>query len=677
MSDASDGEAPLRDLEAWRERARRDLAGAPLERLLSRTRDGLAVEPLYTADNAAVDPASAELPGAPPFLRGAGAAVDRGRWQICPRIDAPTIEAAAEDVRVDLGRGADGLWIRLDEATMAGDRGDAGVRSGVEVERADDLGRLLAGVDLAATEVVIEAGVAALPVGLALVDMVESRGGDRRSLRAAVGGDLLATAAMRGGLGVDLEGAYGDLARWTAWAAAEAPAMRTVILSTIPFADAGASAAEELAILLCGGLEALRRLERAGLGVDVVGPRVLAAISIGRDLLLEVAKVRAARLLWARMIAACGGGPAAQALRIHGEGAWRELTRVEPWVNLLRGATQASAGAIAGVWSMSTQPFTAAIGEADADARRLAINTQLLLREESHLDRVIDPGGGAYAIESLTDAIARAAWARVQAIEGEGGLAAAISTGSIQARIAGQAQAQAQAVAAGREPITGVSRFASLGAPAPVVSTREAAVRGKRAPENIVPLGVRGRGEEPIAAIQAALRAGASLRAIVGAHGLAFTVPALGRRRLAADFESLREAGALALPLLCVGALAAIKPRIDFMRALLASGGLAAAGEAIHPGPAEALAAFQAAPAPAVVLCAADPDYPALVPALIPGLRAAGARLIAVAGRPRDQVAALEAAGVDLFFALGADALEPLRQVRKVLSQETEKEGAR
>ncbi|MEZ4448505.1 MAG: methylmalonyl-CoA mutase family protein [Nannocystaceae bacterium] len=692
MPHASDGEAPTRpsdppthDLEAWRARAREGLGGVPLERLQTRTRDGIAVEPLFVADNSRIDPASAGRPGSAPFLRGAAAT---GRWQICPRVDASAPTDAAADLRSDLERGADAIWISLDEGTMAGGGVATPGRPGVEVCTAAELEAILAGLDLTSHGLVIDAGVAAPAVAIALAELADRRGVGRGRLRATVGGDLLATAALRGGLGLPPDRAFGDLADLVRWSSAEAPGLRTAIVSTIPYADAGATASEELALLLAGGLEVLRQMERRGLAIEEVAPRIHAATSIGRDLLLEVAKLRAARLLWSRMIARCGGSARAQALCLHAEGSWRELSTIEPWGNLLRGAAQACAGAIAGAASLATLPFTAAIGLADADARRLAINTQLLLREESHLDRTIDAGGGAFAIESLTDALARAAWTRLQAIEAAGGLAAGLVDGSIQATIAAQAAAQAQTVATTREAITGVSRFASVDAPAPAVTTRTPA------PSRGAPLAGDGGTHSMhsmnststststnsttsrLATIQAALAAGATLRSIFGGdERLAWTIPALERRRLAEPFEALRAAGVLRVPLLCVGARAALGPRIDFMRATLASGGIACADEALHDAGDAALADFVAAPAPAVILCAADLDYPALVPALIPGLRAAGARLIALAGRPRDQVAALTDAGVDLFFSLGADVLEPLRQVRRVLSEETAKEA--
>ncbi|MCB9706172.1 MAG: hypothetical protein H6711_30255 [Myxococcales bacterium] len=686
MSEPDHAQGPLRlcdfppvGRDEWRSRAERELAGEPLERLTRRTRDGLAIAPLYGPDDAsAADPASARPPGSAPFLRGTRA---RAGWRIRQVVDAPDPAAANADARGDLAHGLDSVWIRLDEGLAAGlEPASAAARPGVQVRGRGDLAALLDGVDLAASDLVIEAGAGALPLVAGVLDLAEEAGIDPSGLQLTIGGDPLAALATHGRLACGVDRAFDGLAAALAELARRAPAARGVIVSTIPYADAGADASEELAILLAGILETLRRLGARGLGVEVVAPRILAALSVDRDLFLGIAKIRAARALAARMLAACGAPVQAQALAIHVEGAWRELSRFDPWVNLLRGTVSAFVGAVAGAESVATPPFTAALGLADEDARRYAGNTQLLLREESHLDQVIDPTGGSWCLESLTERLERSAWARLQAIEAAGGLAAALAAGTIQARIAEQAAASAAAVACGRTPITGVNRYAILDEATPPV-------RAARPPRSAADEAAA----EPLAALAAAfeageraalfartrdaLLAGATLPAILaagagaaGADAPAVVTP-LVRRRLAADFEELRAAGALPVALACVGALAAIKPRIDFIRALLASGGLEAVGDAaLHADADAAAAAFAAAPGPVAVVIARDDAYPALLPDLIPRLRSAGARLVAIAGRPREAEAALRDAGVDLFLALGDDALTCLRTIREEIS---------
>ncbi|MEZ4381853.1 MAG: methylmalonyl-CoA mutase family protein [Nannocystaceae bacterium] len=684
MSEPRSGEAPPRlcdfppaGRDAWERRALRELRGDPLTSLRRETADGIAVEALYV-DGETGSPSHREAlarpPGAAPFLRGA-AAPGIGGWRIRQLVDATAPAAANADARDDLARGVDSLWIRLDERQMIGASADdedlrTGVRSGVAVRDLDALDRLLDGVDLARGDLVLEVGAAAAPITAGVLTLAARRGISTSDLRLTIAADPLAALALGGRVAGGLGRAYDGLA--AALRALEpAPAARGVLVSAIPYADAGASAGEEVALLLCALLEHLRRLEARGLAPAEVAPRLLAALTADRNIFSGIAKIRAARLLAARVLAACGVAPQAAALAIHVEGSWRELSGFDPWVNLLRGTVGAFVGAVAGVESVATPPFTDALGQADADARRIASNTQLLLREECHLDRVADPLGGSWYVESLTDALARAAWARVQAIEAAGGLAAALERGEVQARIAAQAGAQGAAVARAVAPITGVNRYAILDEGAPAAGERAVAAHvADAAPVDLA-------ADAPFPAIQAALNAGASFAAVQAALAAGASpteAPALVRGRLAAPFEELRreasDAGDRAA-LVCVGALAAIKPRIDFIRALLASGGIAAAAaDVLHEGADAAADAFAGSPSEAAVIVAGDDAYPELVPALVPRLRAAGARTIALAGRPRDPavVAALREAGVDLFLARGVDALAALTQLHASLA---------
>ncbi len=185
------------------------------------------------------------------------------------------------------------------------------------------------------------------------------------------------------------------------------------------------------------------------------------AVAVGRDLFLEIAKLRAIRLTWARLVAACGGDAAAQRMHLHVRGSWRERTTIDPWVGLLRGTGETFAAAIGGADSIATTAMDAAFGEPGELGRRMAVNTQLVLAEEAHLGRVADPAGGSGYVEALSDQLARAGWARFQAIEAAGGMAAALRAGLVQGWAAETAKVQAQAVASVRLPIVGVSRFAA------------------------------------------------------------------------------------------------------------------------------------------------------------------------------------------------------------------------
>lgn len=617
----------------WSEVAARELGGASLDRLTSRTRDGIAVAPLYTPADKPGDHDLEAPPGVSPFVRGARSPASGGGWLIRQVIDDPDPNRAAAAARLARSQGADSLWIRVDEASAAGFAGSHGEgRPGVVLRGEEDLAALLEGVELGARPV-FEAGALGPRIAAAALDRARARGDDLAGLELTVGCDPLGALARYGGLSVDLERAFAELAALFSAVPAVAPRVRLALVSSIHYADAGATASEELALLIASGVELLDRLGAAGLSASTVAPRILFAMSVGRDLFGELAKLRAARLLWARVVLALGGDAQAGAAALHVEGAWRELTRVDPWVNLIRGAAAGLVGALGGVESAATHAFTAVDGP-DEDARRWAVNTQLILREEAHLGRALDPAGGAWYVEALTDQLARAAWTRVRELLAAGGVAAELRSGAIQARLADQAAAQAQAAAQVREPLTGVSRFPALDEAIPPVAPRRAV--GLRDPVD--------RSRE---------REGAAERATP-----------LPRARLAAGFEALRAEPPVVARLLVVGERAGLRARVDFVRGLLASGGIACPGDLVHADAEAALADYLAAPAGLVVLCAADADYAALVARLVAPLRASGAQVVALAGRPREEAPALRAAGVDLFLHLGCDVIAAIRALR-------------
>ncbi|HFE44109.1 MAG TPA: hypothetical protein ENJ18_01260, partial [Nannocystis exedens] len=311
MSEPRSGEAPPRlcdfppvGRDAWELRALRELAGAPLEILRRETRHGVSHGPLY-CDGDGGSPshqeALARAPGEAPFLRGPKAPGEVRGWQIRQTIDTPDPALANADARADLGRGVDSLWIRLCHSEQR-----TSARPGVRVRDLADLTRLLEGIDLHSHNLVIETGNHSRAMAAALLVLARRRGTDPASLRLTLGTDPLAELALRGRLGGGLDYAYRDLAKTLDELSTAAPEVRCVLCTAIPYADAGAGADEQLALLLCTLIEHLRQLRAQGIGVAAIAPRLLGALSVDRDLFISIAKVRAARLLAARVLIACG-----------------------------------------------------------------------------------------------------------------------------------------------------------------------------------------------------------------------------------------------------------------------------------------------------------------------------------------------------------------------------------
>lgn len=621
-------------LEAWREQALRELKGAPIERLGAHT-EGLEIAALYPAEPRA-------LPGREGLLRAPG-------WTICPETSHPDPAAAGAAIARDLERGAGAVWVRLDERLAAGVAGAPAPTGlhGVVIRDEAALATLLAGVDPTRTPVTLAVGAAGRASAELLRAVCQRRGLELARLQGTLGCDPLAALARRGALAWPIEHALADMGEVAAWARGAAPGLRAALVDVGDYHDAGARAAGQLAALLASGVAYLRALTAGGASLAAATRQLGFAVAVGRDLFLELAKLRAARLCWARVVAACGGDAAAQRMHLHVRGSWRERTTVDPWVGLLRGTGETMAAALGGADSIATVAMDAALGEPGELGRRMARNTQVVLAEEAQLGRVADPGGGAGYIEALTDELARAAWAWFQAIEREGGMARALRSGGLQRAVEADARAEAEAAATLRRPIVGVSRFAAAQAPDPGA----AAVTDLLAQET-------GRKEHVAGDMGLGLR-----------DAPAESVTPLRRARLAAPFEALRAAVRAdeRVALVAVGSPAQWRARVEFCRAYFGVGGFVTVETA---GALESTAAaeqFRATGARAAVICSADPVYPEVVPGLVPLLRAAGARVVLLAGRPKDQVDALAAAGVELFVQHGGDALALLGELQRRL----------
>ena len=705
-------EFPHPTYDDWRQAAVDSLAGKPFDKLVTATYEGLDVQPLYRREDTADLAATRTIPGAPPYLRGGRAGGNvRQPWAVAQELAHGSPAAFNRALRFDLEHGQTAVNLLLDAPSRAGKDPDAAQpgevgRGGVSLATVEDVAAALKGIDLSATPITVRAGTAALPLLALLAAHLQRSGRPVSDLRGCLEDDPLGVLAHEGALPLSLERAYDEMAQLMLWAVGHAPALATAAVHTYPYHNGGADAASELAYALATGVAYLRALGRRGVDVDTAAPRIRFDFAIGANFFMEIAKLRAARLLWAQVVAAFGGGDDAQRMRQHGRTARRNKTTVDPYVNMLRVTTEALAAAVGGVESLHVAPFDEAARPPDEFSRRIARNVQIILQEEAHLTQVIDPAGGSYAVEALTDRLARAAWAHFQAIEGRGGMADALKLGYVQAEIAAVAGKRAANLAKRRDVLVGANQFANPAeSPPPGDDTDYAAVFRERAAQMTHH---RTHDDDPAAHVAALERLGAMMAAppetmvataiaaaVAGAtlgeltralrlnDGARPTIVPIPLVRAAEPFEQLRkktlsltlsqgerepDAGPLA-PRERVGERASArvflanlgpprqhKARADFAQAFFEVGGFQVLANNGFPDPTTAAAAAIQSGAPAVVICSTDETYPELVPPLVAAIRkAAPATVIVLAGRPAEQVEALRAAGVDEFIYMGAD----------------------
>lgn len=591
---------------AWRRLVDAALKGSSPERLSTTTYDGLRIEPL-----------AARRAEAQPVAGRAGACP----WQVQVRVDHPDPAAAHELAGEELANGATALSL-----VFAGAAGDYGFALPA---REEVLARVLEGLGAG---IAIELDLS--PGGEAAVDAAVARGVPSlltaRGLR--LGHDPLGAMALCGGAAQPWSAQAPHFARRLAALAREGLGQQKLAAADGRIIhNAGGSEAQELAFVLAVALAYLRALE-AEVPLDRARGMIFFRLSADADQLLTVAKFRALRKLWARVEAACGLVPAPAF--VGAETAWRMMAQRDPHVNILRATVAVFAAALGGADAISVLPFTAALGLPDGFARRLARNTQLVLLEESKLEKVADPAAGSGAFEDLTDQLCRAAWSDFQDIEAAGGAAAALERGLIGSKVGAVRARRMSALACGSEPLTGVSLFANLDEVRPaILLPRAAAEDAPRSP--------------------------------------------LSPIRLAQAFETLRDASDRQLAaagtrpkvfLACLGSEADFTPRATFAANFFAAAGIEAATMAVDG--ATAGESLRASGASLACLCGTDRAYDGAASGIARSLTAAGARHVYLAGRPGAQEAALRAAGVKTFIDEGCDALATLRAAHDILHTE-------
>jgi methylmalonyl-CoA mutase len=671
----NDFEAP--SLETWRKLVERDLAGASFEKKLVKRVAGVDVQPLFT--RADLPAAAAELPGFAPFTRGSHAlgGVEMG-WDVRQEIAHAEPERAGLAALENLNGGACSLLFTLDRAARA--LSEEHGQGGCALLNLRELGLALEHVALDKTPIALAAGASSFAYAAGLIALAEQRGVKQSALSGSFGADPLGTLASYGRLPNTLDEAYDEAAELARWAHAQGGGVRALSVETSMYHEAGADAAQEIAFALATGVEYLRALTERALSVEAALAQLQFGFSIGRDFFLEIAKLRAARRCWAEVARASGASGEQAAALVHARTSLRTKTQRDPWVNLLRGTAESFAAAVGGADAITTHSFDATLGEADELGQRMARNTQQILRHESNLHRVLDPAGGSFYVEALTGALAQKAWASFQAVEKQGGLAAALRAGLVQAQLAAALGQERLAVETRRLAITGVNEFPHAKEEAvasPRVDVLELARRVAQAKAEtrlpLAQLAAAGAGAGRLPRAIAALREGASFLEVQRALWPAAEptrVQPLARERLAEPFEHLRDSADRKLAqggrrprvfLANLGPVGEHKARAGYAQNFFEAGGFEVLGNDGFSNAQDAAAAFALSGAELCALCASDALYAQLAEATARALAAAGAKAVVLAGSPGEREAALRAAGVTDFIHVGVNLVESLR----------------
>ncbi len=455
------------DLEAWREMAAKELRGKDLDKLVWTSPDGIEIKPLYTADDLEKMDDIDTLPGMFPFLRGPWATMYANRpWTIRQYAGFSTAEESNAFYRANLEAGQQGLSVAFDLATHRGYdsdhprvTGDVG-KAGVAIDTVEDMKILFDQIPLDEVTVSMTMNGAVLPVLACFIVAAEEQGVAQSKLAGTIQNDILKEFMVRNTYIYPPEPSMRIVADIIEHTAQEMPKFNSISISGYHMQEAGANTVLELAFTLADGVEYVRAALSKGLDVDLFAGRLSFFWAIGMNFYMEVAKMRAARLLWAELMSEFQPkNPRSSMLRTHCQTSGASLTEQDPFNNVVRTTIEAMAAVFGGTQSLHTNSYDEAVSLPTDAAARTARNTQLILQEETGISAVVDPWGGSYFMESLTHQVAAEARKVIAEIEELGGMTKAIVNGMPKLRIEECATRRQARVDSGLDVIVGVNKY--------------------------------------------------------------------------------------------------------------------------------------------------------------------------------------------------------------------------
>lgn len=680
--------------EEWKAAAEASLKGVPFEKaLVTHTYEGIDLQPIYCKEDVKDLPHLEEKPGFGHYVRGTKAeGYLEQSWEICQAIPYSLPEAFNKALKHDLEKGQTAIQLTPDRAARLGldantaAKDDVGAE-GVSISNLQDISTALEDIDLERFPIHIDAGFSGLEILAALAAFLKKENIPLDKVKGSIDADPLGFLATRGNLPVSLEKAYDHMAEVTRWAGKHMPQMKTIGISGLSYHNTGANAVQELAFALATAVETIDRLMERDVTIEKIAGSMRFTLGIGPFYFMEVAKLRAARMLWAKVVEACGGSEESRKMTIHGVTSFYNQTRYDPYVNMLRTTTEAFSAVVGGVDSLQTNPFDEPFGPPDEFSRRAARNTQIVLNEEGHLNQLIDPAGGSYYVEKLTHEVAKKAWALFQEIEKRGGMHSALQEGYPQAEIEAVNEQRKKDLKKRKYIMVGTNSYADVKEkkPGAKVPDYEAIYKERVQYLKEYRAGIPGETKQEISSLLSglsdtgagnlmdtgikALTAGATIGEFSAAardEASSSMKKSLPIYRAAGIFEELRDAvntfetetnAKPKLFLATMGPLSRHKARADFSKRFFEVGGF----DVIYPPgfdtPGAAVAAAVESGASVVVICSHDDTYPELVPAITKRLKENKPDIpVVLAGYPKDQVETYKQAGVDEFIYLGADA---------------------
>ncbi len=683
--------------EEWKAKVEKDLKGASYEKkLITKTYEGISLNPIYTKADIKDSNLTDSLPGTDSFVRGFDSSgYHSNTWDVNQEIleaDASEFNAALKE---GLNNGQNCINLLLDSATKLGLDADYAEVSqvgdkGLSISAINSMKRAFNNVSLTEFSFYVDAGFNSVPFLSLLNAYCKANGTDISKLSGAVTSDPIAHLAVYGELPVNQKFVFDMMKNSLEWSIKAESKLRTIGVNTLPFVNAGANAVQELAYAMSITVFYINELVERNVDVKSIFNKIQFTMGISNNYFMEIAKFRAAKVLLSNIAEQYGVEDVN--LNIGAKSSTFSQTVLDPYVNMLRATTQSFSAILGGVNNITTPAFDESIRKSDSFSRRIARNTQTVLREESHLDQVIDPAGGSYFIETLTEELAVKAWDVFKEIENEGGIFDSLSKGLVQNSIKEVVDVRKKDINKRKSVIVGTNMFADVNENKLEERKIDQKELKEKRSDYLKKFRLNGNAEkhqavmeklnsisdansyEIIDRITEAYLLGTTIgevnSVLTSSNKEKVTIEKLSNRRASEDFEDLRQKaidykdanGSLPKVYLAnYGSLREYKGRADFSKGFFEVGGF----DVIDPKGCsttdEVVTGALESKAPIVVICSTDDNYPEIVPAITKGVKDKSPNVqIILAGYPKDQIEEHKNSGVDDFIFLGANVMEKL-----------------
>ncbi|MEN8153496.1 MAG: acyl-CoA mutase large subunit family protein [Acidobacteriota bacterium] len=697
------GDFSIPTINEWQAVAEGSLKGVPFEKaLINETDEGIKLKPVYLRDDIREIYENNNYPGTGDFVRGIekDGFLTKG-WDICQRTGAGFPDEFNQYLIEDLSYGQTSILVNVDAATGKCIDPSSSVpgevaKNGLSITTIDDMKNMFRNIELKNFPVIFEAADSALELFMMFNEYCKEKNIDISTLSGALNFDPVESLAKTGTLSAPLKYLYDNMSMALKWGEQNIPYFKVIGASTLPYHNSGASAVQEIAIALSTGVNYIDEMKKRGISINSITGSMVFRFGIGPDFFMEVAKLRTARVLWSKIVEAYGGNEENRKMFIHGETSTYNQTKYDPYVNMLRTTTESFSALAGGINRLTTNTFDQVFGSSETFSRRNARNIQMILKEESHLDKIIDPAAGSYYVEKLTDEVKRKSWEFFLEIEENGGIKKGLESGFIRREVKDTAKKHQEKLSKGKRVLIGTNKFSNINEKKVNYSgpgDKELIRRRVKVIDNFKKDPERPELKKRFDEVSSVLKkdsveifefgsslfsSGATLQEVREAFLKTGSlqkekIDKMEIKRLAFEFEKIRErvwsynsseGEELTITIAVAGPPGKIKPRIDFCRSFFEVAGIRGNIIELKGNSEEMFVQLTESRPKMIALCAPDGFYPELIPELVPLLKGkAEEPVLIMAGNPGDKRKEFENMGIKFFIYLGADIAHTITQI--------------